>query len=178
MSEVRDADETVLVLGAGMAGLSLALALAGKGKDAYLDALRNPQALAEEVPALTTQTGMYYFSLFRYEAVVFDAQKARLLAVLSAPYDEQQKQVLLATKPEDFPPFQRRLDAIAQAISGYYCIAPVFIENFKGPRFDLGYPELYPAFRELPSGEIVIGAYRKPPADREIAVTASTLPAE
>ena len=90
----------------------------------------------------------------------------------------QQKQVLLATKPEDFPPFQRRLDAIAQAISGYYCIAPVFIENFKGPRFDLGYPELYPAFRELPSGEIVIGAYRKPPADREAAPAATTSPAE
>jgi hypothetical protein len=155
----------------------LAQHVIAQGKEAYLEALRDPLALAAEAPRMTPHSGMYYYSLFRFEAMVFDAQKARLLAVLSAPYDEEQKKALLTTKPEDMPPFQRRLDAIAQAISGYYCIAPTMLEAFKGPRFDQGYPELYPEFRELPSGEVVVGSYRKAPRDREVAVE-SSLPAE
>jgi len=150
----------------------------GKGKAAYLAALADPPGLAAEVPAMTMQTGMYYFSLFRYESTVFDAQKARLLLVLSAPYDEQKKQAAIATKPEDMVGFQRTLDRIARVASGYYCFIPTALENFRGPRFDRGYPELYPIFRELPSGEIVVSRYAKPPPGVPIEVSASTLPAE
>jgi hypothetical protein len=135
----------------------------GKGKDAYLAAMKDPQSLIAEVPAMTVQTGMYYFSLFRYEAVVQDIQKMRLLTILSAPYDEDKKREVLAMNPDDLTGFPGKLHKIAKMFSGYYCITPVLIQNFKGPRFDRGYPELYPTFKELETGEIVVKAYPDPP---------------
>jgi hypothetical protein len=150
----------------------------GKGKAAYLAALADPQGLAAEVPAMTPQTGMYYFSLFRFEQMVFDAQKARLLLVLSAPYDEQKKAAAIATKPEDLVGFPRFVDRIARVASGYYCFIPTALENFIGPRYDRGYPELYPKFRELPTGEIMVAGYTKPPPGVPVEVAPSTLPAE
>jgi hypothetical protein len=96
--------------------------------------------------------------------MVFDAQKARLLTGMSAPYDAEKKRVLLAGGPENMSKFQRGSDEMARLISGYYIIAPAILESFKGPRFDLGYPEHYPSFRELPSGEIEVVPYAEPPA--------------
>jgi hypothetical protein len=32
----------------------------------------------------------------------------------------------------------------------------------KGPRFDRGYPELYPIFQQLDSGAVVLRDYAKP----------------
>ena len=145
----------------------LAHHMIGKGKDAYLAALANPPGLAAELKLMTAQTGIYYFALFRYESMVFDAQKARLLLVLSAPYDEQKKREALAEKPEDMVGLRRTFDRILRAVSGYYGIAREVHDGFKGPRFDLGYPELYPSFRELPTGEVVVGEYAKPPAGIE-----------
>src|SRR5262249_8277001 len=113
-------------------------------------------------------TGLYYFSLFRYDSMCLDVQKMRLLAVLSAPYDEDKKRAFLESSPDTWTPVQRFLDSAAQALSGDYCVATQLIDQFKGPRFDLGYPELYPTFRELESGEIVVRAYQKPPAGVEI----------
>jgi hypothetical protein len=69
---------------------------------------------------------------------------------------------------------QRFLNSAAQALSGYYCVATDLVDQFKGPRFDRGYPELYPSFRELPSGEIVIREYPKPPAGVAVPVAQSS----
>ncbi|HEX2676846.1 MAG TPA: hypothetical protein VHM19_09405, partial [Polyangiales bacterium] len=156
----------------------LAHHIIGKGKDAYLAALANPISVNDEVPLMTAQTGMYYFSLFRYELMVFDAQKVRLITQLSAPYDEDQKRVLLAQDRESMSKFHRFSDRISRLFSGFYCVAPQVIESFKGPRFDLGYPEMYPTFRQLETGEIAIRSYAQPPAGVAIPVGGSALPAE
>lgn len=108
---------------------------------------------------MTPQTGMYYYSLFRYEAMVFDAQKVRLLTQMSAPYDEEQKRSLLEADRAAMSKFHRFGDTISRTFSGFYCIAPTIIKSFLGPRFDLGYPEHYPTFRQLPTGEIEVRKY-------------------
>src|SRR6185295_20399648 len=69
----------------------LAAHIIGKGKDAYLAAMKDPMSVVAEVPHLTAHTGMYYFSLFRLESMTLDVQKMRLLTILSAPYDEAKK---------------------------------------------------------------------------------------
>ena len=152
----------------------LAQHVVGKGKDAYLEAMRDPHSMIAELPLMTVQTGMYYLSMFRFDAIVMDIQKMRLLAILSAPYDEEKKRVLLQQSPDEFVGLQRALHSIAKSFSGYYCITPVMIENFKGPRFDLGYPELYPRFKELETGEIVVGGYAEPPPGVPLPGTPST----
>jgi hypothetical protein len=156
----------------------LAQHIIGNGKDAYLQALADPMAAVNaELPRMTPQTGMYFFSLFRYEIMVFDAQKMRLLATMSAPYDEEQKRALLEADRESMSSFHRFSDRISRVFSGFYCIAPTIIVNFKGPRFDLGYAELYPTFRQLPTGEIAIRSYANTPGD-PVPVTSHSQPAE
>jgi hypothetical protein len=142
----------------------LAAHVIGQGKDAYLATLRDPLSIVPQVPEMTVQTGMYYFSLFRYEAMCLDMQKLRLLTAFSAPYDEAKKQAILAIDPEKLVGFERFLDRVGQAMSGYYCLGRALLKEFRGPRFDKGYPELYPTFKELPSGAIAVLEYAKPPA--------------
>jgi hypothetical protein len=156
----------------------LAHHIIGKGKDAFLAALANPISVNDAIPEMTPQTGMYYFSVFRLDSMVFDAQKVRLLAQMSAPYDEDQKRALLEADRASMTKFHRVSDTISRVFSGFYCIAPAVYESFKGPRFDQGFPELYPTFRQLPSGEIAIREYGKPPEGVVIPVGSSSLPAE
>jgi hypothetical protein len=151
----------------------LAAHIIGKGKDAYLAALKDPMSVVAEVPLMTAHTGMYYFSLFRLESMTLDVQKMRLLTVLSAPYDEAKKQALLAANRDEWTSAQRTLDSIAQTMSGYYCLATELTDQFKGARFDLGYPEMYPSFREMPSGEVIVGGYAKPPPGVPVPVAPS-----
>ena len=155
----------------------LAQHVIGKGKDAYLQALANPIAINEQIPEMTAQTGMYYFSLFRYESMIFDAQKCRLLAQMSAPYDEDQKRAQLTADRESMTGLQRMGDRLSRVFSGFYCIAPAVMDSFKGPRFDRGFPELYPTFRQLPSGEIAIRDYASPPGT-PVTIGSTSLPAE
>jgi hypothetical protein len=156
----------------------LAHHIIGNGKDAFLAALANPMSANDILPQMTVQTGMYYFSLFRYENMIFDAQKVRLLASMSAPYDEDQKRALLEADRASMSKFHRFGDTISRTFSGFYCIAPTILLNFKGPRFDQGYPELYPTFKQLPSGEIAIREYATPPAGGQLPAGPSSQPAE
>jgi hypothetical protein len=155
----------------------LAHHIIGKGKDAYLAALADPMSANALMPEMTVQTGMYYFSVFRYENMVFDAQKVRLLATMSAPYDEEQKRALLEADRASMSKFHRMGDTISRTFSGFYCIAPTILLNFKGPRFDQGYSELYPTFRQKPTGEIEIRTYPTPRFSR-VPVGTRSQPAE
>jgi hypothetical protein len=67
---------------------------------------------------------------------------------------------------------------MSRALSGFYCVATAIQEGFKGPRFDRGYPELYPSFRQLPRGEIVVSGYGKPPEGVRVPVGTRSQPAE
>jgi hypothetical protein len=67
---------------------------------------------------------------------------------------------------------------VAELLSGFFSVMPQIRDSFIGPRFDQGYPELYPSFQQLASGEVVLRAYKQPPEGVQIPVTASTAAAE
>jgi hypothetical protein len=143
----------------------------GNGREAYLKTLTDPQSAAAALLDLTPQSGLYYLALFRFESMVFEAQKVRLLAAVSPPYEEITGQ---GPRPESNGSFER----FAALLSGFVSVMPAVRDNFKGPRFDHGYPDLYPSFKQLDSGEILVRAYRKPPKDTPLEVRADLLPSE
>jgi len=49
-------------------------------------------------------------------------------------------------------------------------------DNFIGPRFDRGFPELYPTFEELESGEIRRKSYAYPEPGIPLAPDLKSLP--
>lgn len=136
----------------------LAHHIIGNGKEAYLAAVADPPSVAAYLPSLTAQTGLYALCVFRFDEVTFEAQKLRLITSFVAPHDLEAKRAM-AHDIEALPPTERKLARFAQKVSGFFNVMPVIRDNFKGPRFDRGYPELYPSFRELDSGEVVLRAY-------------------
>jgi hypothetical protein len=49
-------------------------------------------------------------------------------------------------------------------------------EGFRGPKFERGYPELYPTFTELDTGEVVVTAYDPLKPGTELAPDLKSLP--
>jgi hypothetical protein len=144
------------------------------GREAYLAAMENPRSLAQVLEGLTAPSGLYLLSIFRYESMIFEAQKLRLVTAFSAPHDEEAKR-RVAHSTANMTPFEQKLARMAESFSGYFSVMPFLRDGFKGPRFDSGYPERYPSFRQLDSGEVVVRAYasgENPPS------SAQTMPAE
>ncbi len=139
----------------------------GCGKDAYLAAVADPPSVKDYAPALTPESGLYGLSAFRLHEMTFDAQKLRLLDTYFYPHDPaEKKKASDQIKNEDaseLPPLQQRIVRLARRIFGLYGLMPHLREGFRGPSFDHGYPELYPTFKELPSGEVVVDQYAELP---------------
>ena len=135
----------------------------GQGKDAYLAAMQDPKrAVTQALSELTPQTGLYYQSIFRFENMIFDAQKIRLVTAITPPHDPAQK-ARIANSTEHLTDFERTLARWAENTSGYFSIMPTIRNHFRGPRFDQGYPELYPTFKQLDDGEVVLDKHEEPP---------------
>jgi hypothetical protein len=96
------------------------------------------------------------------------------------PHDPEEKKALVQkVREQDFAtmtPAERFFVRATQAISGFFNVLPDIRDSFKGPQFDLGYPELYPTFRELESGEVVLRAYTRPEAGIPVEVDSRSLP--
>ncbi len=139
----------------------------GCGRDAYLAAFANPESIKSHVPDMTTQTGLFALAVFRFEEMTFEAQKLRLIESMMFPHDPVLKRAsaekLMRDTLEGFTPLERLFLRVSRSISGFFNIAPIIRDSFKGPRFERGYPERYPTFRELDSGEVVLAAHAKPP---------------
>ena len=141
------------------------------GRDAYLAAMADPQALGARLAELTPQHGLYLLSIFRFESMVFDAQKLRLITAFTAPHDEEAKKAI-SYSSDSLTGFAQKLARLAETFSGFFCVMPYVRDAFKGPRFDHGFPELYPSFEQLASGEVVVRAYAKPPDGTPVPVAA------
>jgi hypothetical protein len=83
----------------------------------------------------------------------------------------------MAFGTEGMNKFEKAVVRMSETFSGFFWIMPYVRNGFKGPRFDQGYPELYPSFQQLDSGEVVVRSYAKPPPDVRIPIAQST-PAE
>jgi hypothetical protein len=141
--------------------------LIGQGKDAYLAAMAEPRSVANALAEVTPQTGLYYFSLFRFESMCFEAQKLRLVSAITPPFDEAKKKAM-AYSTEVMTPLEKKVVAISQTFSGFFNVMPYIRDAFQGPRFDHGFPELYPSFQQLESGEVVPRSFPKPPEGVEL----------
>jgi hypothetical protein len=140
--------------------------IVGSGRAAYLAAVADPQSVGLHVPELTSQSGLYALSLFRFDETTFDAQKLRLLEAYFHPHDQAKKRANHErNKAEDlsaYPITEQRAEQIGRAAFGLVSLMPVIRENFRGPDFDKGYPELYPVFVEHKGGDVVVGEYKRP----------------
>ncbi|HMJ15187.1 MAG TPA: lipase maturation factor family protein [Polyangiaceae bacterium] len=158
----------------------LAHHIIGCGREAYLAAYDNPLSVASYIPDLTTETGLYAQSVFRLEEMTFEAQKLRLIDSFIYPHDPALKRAnadkMRSDQLDDLPKVEQTIVRVGRNVSGFFNIMLDLRDNFKGPRFDQGYPELYPTYEELESGEVVLRAYAEPPAIAPGG--ANSLPAE
>jgi hypothetical protein len=118
-----------------------------EGREHLERVLAQPLLAAELAPTLTIARGMYCSAVFRYDMMVYEAQKLRLLTNVMEPKRKQ-----FSFKNEAFT---KRMDQIAINIFGVAEVVPFLREQFKGPRFERGQPERYPSFRLDPSGVVV-----------------------
>jgi hypothetical protein len=151
------------------------------GKAAYLAAVAEPRSVVNYIPELTDQKGLFALCLFRYEEAIFESQKLRLIEAFQFPHDPVQKRASLeALRRRDFsalPKLQRAILELTLRVSGFFNIAPTLRDSFIGPVFDQGYPELYPTFEELPSGEVIVAALGTVTPETPLASDIKSLPA-
>ena len=158
----------------------LAQHIIGCGKDAYLAAVESPRSVVDYIPQMTSQTGLYLLSLFRLDALIFESQKLRLIGAFVHPHDPEIKKVMAekfrTRNFDDLPKPDRFFVTVAQRVSGFYNVVSDLREAFIGPKYDGGYPELYPTFEELADGEVRLKHYAKRPTDRPLAKDLKDLP--
>jgi hypothetical protein len=128
----------------------------GQGRDAYLRRFADPASASDELSAQTPWTKLRYLVTFRFESLVMDAQKLRMLEALMPPYERETKTGIVPKPPPAATPQPEAAGQIAKLVSGFFALMPVLRESFQGPRFDHGYPEVRPTFRLLRDGEIVV----------------------
>ena len=136
--------------------------------------LADPRKAADHLTQLTAHNGLFLLAVFRYESFVFDAQKLRLVQSISPPHDEEGKR-RVAYSVESMGKAEQFLARVAQAASGYFSVMPYLRDAFQGPRFDQGYPEMYPVLEQLDTGEVVVKSYRTKAEKIDAISTASTL---
>ncbi|MEY4578861.1 MAG: hypothetical protein RL701_3564 [Pseudomonadota bacterium] len=150
------------------------------GKTAYIAAVAHPKTVNNYVSQLTNDNGLFALALFRYDEAVFEAQKLRLIESFTFPHDPVKKRVTAAiVRSGDLtalPKVDQFFINLAQRVSGFFNVAHTVREHFKGPQYARGYPELYPEFRELPSGEVQLVRYRKVTSDTPLASDLKSLP--
>jgi hypothetical protein len=137
------------------------------GKQAYLDAMADPLSLAKRAEALDVPSGLYLLGIFRFEALVFDAQKLRLITAIMPPHDEEAK--ALIARGEGMTDFERVVARLAERFAGFFDVMQVVRRSFLGPRFDHGFPEQYPVFEQLDSGEVVLKRRGQSATDSAVA---------
>ena len=149
-------------------------------KEAYLAAVANPRSVIDVVPQLTTHTGLFALSVFRYEEVIFEAQKLRLIEAFQYPHEPEKKaanaEIMRTEDTSSLPPVEQLFIRVAQRVSGFFNVIATLRECFKTAQYNEGYPELYPTFRELPTGEVIVERYGELAPDTPLASDLKSLP--
>jgi hypothetical protein len=129
---------------------------------------------------MSNESGLYPLCVFRFEEITFDAQKLRLLESYFHPHDPAEKRRIHAQlRDEDesaLSPIEQRIARLGRRVSGLYSLMPHIRESFRGPGFDHGYPELYPEYVELDSGEVTVARYAPVPEGIHLAPDIKSLP--
>jgi hypothetical protein len=137
----------------------LAQKLLVDGKEAYLAAFADPMSVAELAATFDINEGLFLLGTFRFEALVFEAQKLRLITAIMPPHDDALKESLDTGDKAKMTPLERKIADFAEKFAGFFSVMRALRYTFKGPRFDHGFPENYPKFTQLETGEVIL---RKP----------------
>jgi hypothetical protein len=158
----------------------LAHHIIAQGKEAYLHALTDQASWNAQLETMTNHSGLYLLSVFRFEDMCFEAQKLRLINAIVHPHDPAAKRAiadkLRSQNLDSLGKAERVFMRIAQSISGYFCVMGDIREGFIGPAFDKGFPELYPTFEELDSGDIRLKSYAYPDPNAPLAPDLKSVP--
>jgi hypothetical protein len=140
-----------------------------QGREAYEEAMASPkEVVTRELETMTVQSGLYLLSVFRFEPMCFEAQKLRLITCFMPPHD--------GTKPttmEELDPYMALVARVAETWAGFFSVMNPIREGFQGPRFDQGYPERHPRFKQLDTGEVMLASYGDEHDDREPGAAAA-----
>jgi hypothetical protein len=118
-----------------------------RGKAVYDRAYSDPLSAVPLAEGLTIARGLFLMGVFRYEAMVFEAQKLRLLQAIMEPSGRR------TTSGEQ--KLEKTLETIGEHAFAIAALTPFLREQFKGPAYERGYPERYPKFEVLPSAAVV-----------------------
>jgi hypothetical protein len=158
----------------------LAHHIIAQGKSVYLHALEHPESWSKHLAAMTNQSGLFLLSVFKFEEMCFEAQKLRLINSVVHPHDPAAKRVIAEklrnASLESLPKVERLMIGLVRTISGYFCVMSDIRDSFIGPAYDQGFPELYPTFEELDSGEIRLKSYAYPKPGEALAPDLKSLP--
>jgi hypothetical protein len=144
----------------------LAYHIIAQGKAVYLHALEHAETWNEQLASMTNQSGLYLMGVFRFDDMCFDAQKLRLIDCVAYPHSPEEKRAvvehLLEPDLNKIPMPARAVVRIGRLMSGFFWLMTDLRLGFKGPGFHRGFPELYPIFEELESGDIRVKTYAYP----------------
>jgi hypothetical protein len=151
----------------------LAQHILSQGKAHYLACHSDQARWSTELSAMTTWSGLYLNSVLRFEEMCFEAQKLRLLESVGFPHDPEEKRAIAAKHRTQDPSLltgsDRLIVSLARTFSGFFCVMVDVRESFIGPAFNQGFPELYPSYEELPSGDIRVKSYAHPEPNQPLA---------
>jgi len=121
-----------------------------EGREAYEAMLADPLALRARAETLSLEHGLFLLTLFRFDAMVFEAQKLRLLNSFTESY-----------RPASFVEKERQVRERFAQLSMFPEVVDFLQDKFKGEPYDQGYPEHYPAYEVEPSGVVVLRSSSK-----------------
>ena len=115
------------------------------GRDAYKAMLDDPLSLAPRAEQLSLERGLYLMTIFRYEAMIFEAQKLRLIQNFVISYH---------TPTPRRARFEARLRKLGERVTLFIEAFEFLQDKLKGPAYDRGYPERYPEWIRTPEGVV------------------------
>lgn len=118
------------------------------GEEAFHALMKEPRSLASRLETLTLEQGLYFTAIFRYDALVFEAQKLRLIYNFVLSHH--------APKPGFRARWEQKGQEIARRVTVFAEIFEFLQDKLQGPAFDQGHPELYPVYKRTPEGAIVV----------------------
>jgi hypothetical protein len=119
----------------------------GEGREAYDSLFRDPSAAVSESERVTMQSANYVQTLFRYEAVLYQCQKLRLMQAFTehegraGPSEAKRKSL-------------EKLQAAVKGIVGSLDVVDFLKTQMAGPEDVLDTPEAWPRFRMDATGEV------------------------
>ena len=116
-----------------------------EGREAFENMLANPLSLVPRAEELSLERGLYLNAIFRYEAMVFEAQKLRLIQSFVISYH---------TPTPRRARFEQRLKRFAERVTLFVEAFDFMQDKLKGPAYDRGYPECYPEYIRTPEGVV------------------------